>query len=79
MSQMPKTPSPLEIQDMQAEEFAEQRDEEPEPSHSLGFIGFIDQVSTGTAEETRWLHVDTDIAVSLVLNPTKGPRSGVTT
>lgn len=61
MSQMPKTPSPLEIQRTQAEEFAEQRDGEPEPSHSPGFIGFIDLVSTGTADETRWLHVDTDI------------------
>lgn len=58
---MPKTPSPLEMQRMQAEEFAEQCNGEPEPSHSPGFIDFIDQGSTGTADETHWLHVDTDI------------------
>jgi len=58
---MPKTPSPLQIRRAQAEESAEQRDGEPEPSRSPGFMGFIDRVSAGTAGETRWLHVPTDI------------------
>lgn len=76
---MPKTPSAWEIQRVQAEEFAEECDGEPEPSHSPGFSGIADQISSVTADETDGLYVKTDISVRLILNPTQTAWRWLTT